>query len=87
MNPDRQRTIELTLRKLEERVNTLLTKCDSKEEATFAICALAQDMIRKFYFCVNTFIGQQEAKAAIKVALDCVLLDYGMSVVIHEFKQ
>jgi len=87
MHHDRQRTIELNLRRVEERVNTILAKCETKEEASFAICALAQDMIRKFYFCVNTFLGQQEAKAAFKIALDCVLLDYGMSVVIHEFKQ
>jgi hypothetical protein len=39
------------------------------------------------YSIISKSMDSQQAKAAFKVAIDTVLLDHGMSVVIHEFTQ
>lgn len=86
MNPKRQNEIDNTLNKLLYQFNDkIISRCTNTEEATYALCVFNHHMMAMLFKVINANMPLQEAKAAYKVALDTVLLDYGMSVAIHEF--
>lgn len=68
-------------------MSNLAKKCNTTEEGVYYLCSLTQDLLKMLYSIINSGTSPQEAKAVYKVALDTVLLEYGMSVAIQEFKQ
>ncbi len=88
MKPEKQAAIEKKINSLLYVFNDkIICQCKSTEEATFAVCRLnlyLTDMLMKV---MQANLPAQEAKAALKVALDSALFDHGMSVMIHEFQQ
>lgn len=69
-----------------QMLNTLAKDCEDTFEGGYYLTGMTQDTIRMMFSIIkqNTE-SHQHAKAALKVVLDTVLLDYGMSSVIHEF--
>jgi hypothetical protein len=88
LNLERQQFIDKKMGSFKFKfLNDFISSCRDSEEAVYATCSLTQDFMQMLFKAVNSKVPQQEAKAAFKIALDSVLLDYGMSVAIHEFKQ
>lgn len=86
MNPEKQHFLDKRITKhYLHFLKEVFEPCKSTEEGVYVCCATAQDRIRMLYKAINSAVPAQEAKAALKIALDTVLLDYGMSVQIHEF--
>lgn len=68
-------------------VSDLIGSSKTTQEAVYLTCAITHDMTRMLYKAIHKNIDEQSAKAAFKIALDTVLLDYGMSIQIHEFNK
>lgn len=68
-----------------EILRALKYDCVNVSDGTYYLCALTQDCMKMLHSIINRNMSKQEAKAVFKVALDDVLLNYGMSVAIHEF--
>jgi hypothetical protein len=66
-------------------LKNLAKACVDVNDGTYYLCGLTHDTMRMLYSIINKNMDNQQAKAAFKVAIDTVLLDYGMSVAIHEF--
>jgi len=86
MNPHRQHELDI---RMENNKNAflrgILGYCKTTEESVYVTCSLALDYMRMHYKAISHVADQQQAKAAFKVAMDALLVEYGMSVVIHEF--
>lgn len=87
MNFDRQDEFDKRIRKHHTNyLKAIINNTKGLEEATYVNCIMAQDHMRMFILTLMRQLQPQEAKAAIKIALDTILMDYGMSTVIHEFQ-
>lgn len=75
-------------KKLDERnkeiLNVLANPMVNLEDAAYFITALVQDQLKMYFSLLSRSVEAHEAKAAFKVALDCVIFQYGMSVQIHD---
>lgn len=61
--------------------------CAGPNEGACFLSGLTHDAIHMLFSIIRRHMSQQEAKTAFKIVIDAALLDYGMSVQIHEFKQ
>lgn len=68
-----------------EFVDTVFCKCRDGNEGAYVLTVLMQDYIKMLMMHLVRFLPRQEAKATMKVALDTILMDYGMHVKIEEF--
>ncbi len=66
-------------------LKTLQKECVDISDGAYYLTGLTHDTMRMLYSIMSRNMTSQEAKAAFKVAIDTVLLDYGLSVAIHEF--
>jgi hypothetical protein len=76
---------KLVKRQCDTILRTLRMDCVDVEDGTYYLCCLTHDVLKMLYSIIHRNMPVQEAKAAIKVALDDVLINYGLSVQIHEF--
>lgn len=87
MRPARQAAIDREMERIKGAFgNNIASRCEDSEELIYSTCSLMIDFLRMNYAAINGNVPQQEAKAAFKIALDSVLIDYGLSTVIHEFQ-
>lgn len=66
-------------------LKVLQKECQDIGDGTYYLTSLTHDILRMLMSIMNRNMPQQEAKAAYKVALDTVIADFGLSVMIHEF--
>jgi hypothetical protein len=66
-------------------LKNLANHCTDVNDGSYYLCSLTHDSMRMLYSIISKNMESAQAKAAFKVAMDTVLLDYGMSVAIHEF--
>jgi len=66
-------------------LSNLANVCQDKEQGTYYLCSLTQDLLKMLYSIINSAMSPQEAKAVFKVAVDTVIMEHGMSIQIHEF--
>lgn len=59
--------------------------CVDTSDGTYFLGSMTHDLMRMSFSIISRNAPRQEAKSAFKILMDEVLLDYGMSVVIHEF--
>lgn len=86
MNIERQQKIDKAIASFRFKFTTeIISSCKTTEEAIYATTCLTHDFTQMLYKAIHRNVPLQEAKAAFKIALDSVLLDYGMSIAIHEF--
>lgn len=70
-----------------EFLHDLRYTCRDPNDGSLFLAGLSHDVIRMLHSILKPYLDEQQRKAALKATLDAVLLDYGMSVQIHEFKQ
>ena len=88
MNSSRIIILDRAVDSIKQRfMKEVLSKCIDKNEGAYVLCALMHDFMNMTYSAISQECESQEAKAAFKIALDQVLIEYGLSVAIHEFKQ
>lgn len=81
-----QARIDALVKKQGETIlKTLRVNCINLGDGTYYLCSLTHDVMRMLYSIISRNMTSQEAKSAFKVALDDVLVAYGLSVQIHEF--
>lgn len=81
-----QKRLDKLLQRQGETVLRILSNdCVDISDGTYYLCGLTHDTLRMLYSIMKNNMTSQEAKAAYKVALDSVIMDFGMSVQIHEF--
>jgi len=66
-------------------LRTLRYDCIDIGDGTYYLCSLTHDVLKMLYSLIHRNMSAAEAKATYKVALDEVLVNYGLSVQIHEF--
>lgn len=66
-------------------LRVLQKECIDVTHGTYYLTCLTHDVMKMLFSIMSRNMPQQEAKAAYKIALDSVLLNYGLSVNIHEF--
>lgn len=87
MRESRQIELDVRMEKNKEAfLKYILGNCQDKQEAVYVTCSLALDYMRMHFKAIQNCVPQQEAKAAFKIAMDAFLVEYGMSVAIHEFE-
>ena len=86
MNFDRQLEFDKRIKRHHTNfLKNIINNTMGLEEATYCNCLMAQDHMRMFMLTVLRQLHQQEARAAIKVAFDTVLVEFGLSIAIPEF--
>lgn len=63
----------------------VISCASDNNEMAYILTSFTQDWVRLSMMNLNNQLPSQEAKAAMKVILDTVLLDYGLHVRIDEF--
>ena len=87
LNPKAMAEIDARNNFLLEMFNQkVYTQCKNTEERSYALCSITQDLLHMLFMHIQANMPTQEAKAALKVALDAILLNHGMHISIHEFK-
>lgn len=78
--------IDKIIKKMGNQIlKTLHRDCITTADGTYFLGSMTHDLMRMSFSIISRNAPRQEAKAAFKILMDEVLLDYGMSVVIHEF--
>lgn len=81
-----QKKLDYWLEKHRQEVLGIMSKvCVDTGDSTYYLGASMQDAVSMFASNLKIASGVQEGRAALKVMLDEILLNYGCSVVIHEF--
>lgn len=88
MNDEKYNIIEYKLNKIDSFIFTnLINQITDTEQMSYVLTRLTQDYLRMTHFHLTKNMPSQEAKAAMKVILDTVLMSYGMHVRIDEFEK
>lgn len=78
--------LDKIIKKFGNQILKVLHKdCVDTSDGTYFLGCMTHDLMRMSFSIISRNAQKQEAKAAFKILMDEVLLDYGMSVVIHEF--